>query len=222
MRDFQVIVRITINHSYSRDHICRHIELLPDPASAQLFRQRQITCKRTAPNQWVLLQSCNQNGTFRQWEDKLSMLLRFTAPTFLHYTRIDNAVAPDCILHEFAIVLPADQNEPIEISHTLEAKQMYWKYVMLPRVDNGQKRKIKLLELGNRLSFKIKENISYHGKIATVFRSEKPIALADTYPFQLRLYEEKEHGEKLLSQLLPFPRPENQEKNDEITQYIYY
>ncbi|MDH6313655.1 hypothetical protein M2137_002445 [Parabacteroides sp. PFB2-10] len=221
MEKYQIIAKVTITHTYFPDGVCRSLDLYPTPESKQLFLRRQMVCKKMKPNEWVFLQAPSSDGSFRDAEERFTLVLESTDPSFLLYTRLEEPVATGRIVKQLEITLPAVQKKAIEITHAFETKEMFWKYALLPRVATGGKRKIKLMELSGKLAFDKKEEVVYE-RTATTFRTKQPVSLSTAYPFQLRLYEEKEHGDRLLSQWIPFPQPEDTNKSDEIIKYIYY
>ncbi|MDH6343900.1 hypothetical protein M2480_002253 [Parabacteroides sp. PFB2-12] len=222
MENYQIILKVVITHSYFPDGVCRSLDLYPTPESKQLFLRRQMVCKKIKPNEWVFLQAASSDGSFRDTDEQLSLCLESTDPSFSLYTRLEEAFETGRVIKQLDVTLPAVQKAPVEINHVFEAKKMFWVYALLPRVETGRKRNIKLIELSDKVAFDKKEYVVLYERTATTFRSKKQIPLSNSYPFQLRLYEEKEHGDKLLSQYIPFPQPEDTNKNNEIITYIYY
>ncbi|MDL2256544.1 hypothetical protein LJC44_03495 [Parabacteroides sp. OttesenSCG-928-G06] len=221
MENYRIIARVTVTHRYFPDGICGDLNLYPTPESKQLFIRRQMICKKTQPNEWVFLQTPCMDGSFADSDEVFSLLLEYTDPSFLQYTQTESPEMKKGIAKQIDLTLPARQEKEVVVAHTFETKKMYWKYLLFPRVETGKKRSIKLTELSGKLTFKANEEI-VQGRKATAFRTKEPVVLSESYPYQLRLYEEKEHGEKLLSQWVPFPRISDQEKNDEIIIYLYY
>lgn len=231
---FKIVAEISIYHDFFTNRNCPDIQLMPTGETRWIFYRLQLIFKQTANNCWLILSS-DETDCSIPWEETLDFRIKITNPDFWHYTAFLAKGSDGLQLENIRItlseasVLKGLKGVPIRKSISFSSPETYWKYIFIPNVENARVKKIKFIDQSSHpLPFNQVNEIAIGEKTGHVFISTEPIQLKESYEYRFELFEEKQHGEKLLRREIAFPEihaydPETRrDKIKTLSQYIYY
>ncbi len=233
---YKVVYQLTIKHAYFQNGVCPDVTVSLTAESNRFLFRMQMIFKHIEENQWALL-ALDSTHCDSEWTELFTLQLVAASPVFWEYTDI-TCPQDRMILDELQVSLSNQvlkdvfAGRPLQADVFFQSKQAFWMYVLIPgaaETDKETERKIKLTDLSGQLVFERQEDIEVSGKTGQTFRTAEPVNLKDAYDYQLRLFEEKEYGDKLLKQWLDYPQPgayycktEKEDKCPTLARYIYY
>ncbi|MCD7977298.1 MAG: hypothetical protein LUG51_09115 [Tannerellaceae bacterium] len=178
-----------------------------------LFRKYNLMMRRWKQNEWIILSP----ETFQGIEETacLTLLITPSDPVF-YYVSDPTLQTEDKEITYRSSTLPGiwkeveipQGNLPERITLTVPAKTNYWEILLFPSAE-GNSYPLGVREKQNRVAFREMEKIQWLDG-STIFRicSQEKIPVQAVYTYQLRLIENREGKERVLSETLPVPRPE--------------
>lgn len=186
-------MRWRVMHEYYKGGICKGMELEISPRSSRLLKRRGGVFEKTGSNEWVLWGS----GGEIEAGDEVVLKLRVTDNRLFYVTEGE-------IETEYRFPL---QQRGEEISLDFRSKRMVWEYILLPRAER-EVGKPEVVDMSGVLTFTTPERIRFMGQEGMRTETTEKVLLCECYSYQLRLYEQKAFGRKMVCGKVAFPGPE--------------
>lgn len=230
MNEYRPIYRLSIEHDYFKDKSCRGISVRIASPGMELMRRRGLLLRQTAVNEWTLLCRSGSAGVDPE-TDVLTFDLHLTDPAFPLFTDWQ-AFEPQ---KSYSLRLPAETPEASEAilqtdgrgsigagfckaelhftagmpDHDLlrfHARKFCWEYFFIARngdFTNGSG--LALREAKGLLGFTGFEPVEFMGGKAWRTVSEEPVAVCESYGYQLSLQEETARSHIVRLRNVPHP-----------------
>lgn len=227
---YKIWFSLTIEHEYYGTEYCP-VQLHISQETTSLFKRYGILCRKMKVNQWIFLAQSleieNEHTVNLHFELKPEdMTLYYVTDIIEDNQRTHNYEMKICteINKWIELIIPIQQSMP-DIHVAFNSKSKYLEYVIINRFqkDNIQ---IRIEEKQQRIKFtesKVLEDFSLgKGFRITSIDKLKMKKAYENYMFQL--FEIRSDGERILSNNLPFPRPDETSITspyDTITTYYY-
>lgn len=224
---YRVWFTLTVSHEYYGEHACP-FELRIKPPTEALMKRYAAIYRQTGVSAWVFLApSFLPDPTDpKQMEFELipqdSLFYYVTAHQSEHLTGKGMKVHQQPTGKRI-INLPFSEEKS---SYTIRFRTVskYWEFILINRSKREEKNlrieeKRKRVEFGELIRTHF---LSLPNALRT--RSKEKVRLQKGYDYLFRLLEERETGERLVSECLPPPRPDEasvESKSDTITTYLY-
>lgn len=206
---YTVWMRWRLEHDYYPDGICRGMELELSPRSRAGLKKRDLLFRKAGPGEWCLL------GNERSWCDgeEIELLLNVTDRHLFFATS-----------GEIGRVYPfALQQDGSTVVVGFKAKSLVWEYILFARPERefGQ---LELADATGGLVFGEPEEEVFMGRQVLKTLTTTSVPLREDYDYQLRLYEQKPLGRKMICSRVLFPVPGGFVKAGEgcIRQVVYF
>lgn len=207
--NYKVWMRWRLEHEYYGQDTGFGLVLSLKPCCRESLRKRNLIFRPTAPGEWCLL------GNERSWSDEEEFFfeLKITDTRLLYVTEGE-------IPQEYASCLQETDNT---IVLGYKAKTLVWEYILIPRTEREYGR-LELTDMSGRLAFKATEPVWFMGKEVLKIETENGVPLREYYDYQIRLWEHRALGRKVLCNRVAFPVPGAflAEGQGRIRQVIYF
>lgn len=227
--------QIALSHEYYVKDACP-VSLIPSKETALFFRKSNILFRRQNANKWLMIKEEKQ-PVEELWNDEyptLSFELYPMDKNFYYlsagmvdndYFTVKNIMVPN-VWKTIEIDLKNLINKrPEEIQINISSVEKYYEYVLIPKYHKTETN-IRLAEERSKVHFKKLEKIALPG-IPEAFRfvTEEKIKLKQDIGLKVQLWESKESGERLISECIPNPQPDQCsiiDPKNVLTTYFYY
>lgn len=230
---YKVCMQIEVSHDfYTQNPVPLH--LVPAQSTSKQLENARIIFKCLSAGRWVLLRPA---GKYRDM-DKMDLHFeaRVMSSRFYYVTGSINQV--EDALYTFSepgipgiwklLKLHPEAIRTEDFSHIkwhIPGVEKFVEYICIPRYNTGDIH-LKLTEDKGRLQFKEPEKtVLPDGSRGVRFISKEKILLRKDNTYKMKLWEIRNSGERLLSEVLPFPDPESMSfirPGDTITSYYYF
>lgn len=232
---------IHISHEYYRDGSCP-ISLVPDRNTKQFLLKAGVLTRKAKLNEWIFL---IQSDTFsferlrELIEDGFKKMIFGLYPLsdeFYYVSGSDNRITGAEFSTQNSSVPGIWKNIEITCKETENTKlndvevklltiSKFWEYILIPKY-NLFSQNIQLEEQQDKIQFQKVEKIQlFDGSEAFRISTTQRIKLNRIYSYRIKLLEIKNGGEKVLSNMIPCPRPEDFSVSDPrntLTVYFYF
>lgn len=238
---FKTWITIRVSHTYFQDKKCG-LDIIPDEQTRLLLQKAGLILKKQDNCTWLLIKHDGEqedkrlNMFFEDEENaQLIFLLKNQTPDFYYFTKKE-IVSPDSCKCEyvgmngvfFQLSIPVDKSVTArapDLYLQMESNLRYWEFILIAKY-SPENIKIRLNENKGKIEFEQQEKVDFPGENKKVFRflSVRPVELKEKYDYKINLWEERDRGERLLVDSLPFPRVNSIsifDKTDTITSYCY-
>lgn len=203
----KIWMRWQIEHEYYRDRLCRGMELQVSHRSRLLLQKRGLHFEQSGLNEWLLWGKEEEPDE----DDEIVLELKVMDNRLFYVTVGEIATEYGYTLHEKEEVFVLE----------FKVKRMFWEYILLPRVER-ETGKFELVDVTGKLTFGVPENVEFMDRKALRVETAEEVLLCEHYDYQLRLYEQKILGRKIICGRIPCPVPEGFSGNGRLREIIYF
>ena len=232
---YSVCNTVTIVHEYFNTDKC-HLDLVPSAGSAQQLKKAGMIFRKQNRCTWIMLKLDGApSGTSLSDSKPLQFDLRNHTAEFYYYSQPtwEAPVGMGCKLEYIgrngvwaALTMPTVFSEAgATLTIPINSKQKFWEFILLPKSGIATE-DLQIRDDKNLLHFEKGEWVKFPGEKQPVLRfvSTEAVTLRDSYPYRIRLWENKTNGENMLCSLTS-PKPSAMSTitpENTITSYCYY
>ncbi len=233
-------MKITLNTQYEKQLLfrIRHAYFDNDEVAVALsatketdtwLRRNKAVFRRDAPGNWSV---CVPSGQLLHREEALRFEIRPQTKDFPYYSILDEEVydgwriAPGDSPGVWKVIeIPAGDFAVREVEIAIQTVEKYLEFLLIPKY-NPPGIRLRLAEQRGELRFGEPEKVRLwnHEEVQRIV-SVWPLQMRYPRPAQVRLWEIRPGGERLLSEAVPLPAcnsPSPFHPNNTITTYFYY
>lgn len=236
---YEAWIHLAIRHEYYGDGTCP-VTLVPSLKTKFFLDKAGVLFRTTGKNKWVLAKRTGELAN-RQWEllqGELDLLFELcpTSDRFYYLSRVEESAKEPYFqfkdsshagVWKTVEIAPdwAASKTGAEVNIKIATERKFWEYILIPKY-NTSSLQLKLEEYRDKIQFEEVEKLELLDEPEVFrFRSTEAIKLNQIYDYTVKLSEIRANGERIISDRIPIPQPEQVSvisPRDTLTTYFYF
>lgn len=227
---YTICVSIEIFHEYYNNSFTP-IDLIPGEQTRMYIRRNNLILKKISANRWFLLK---MNSEVLEYVDRLVFELHALSDELYYVSDeqlegenfdIKPSVKPGIWKYIEINTENLMEKESVHIRIDLKSKMKYLEFLFIPKY-HSETINLRLLEEKRRLeNVGPEDHYILDNVLVKRFVSKETILLKEKPDYNFALWEVRDSGERMLTNRIPLPRPDNISlisPKDTITTYFYF